>query len=105
MDKNPSLSLIGFFQALGLIVYCSFIAGLFWLADTYLKAPPQFLAFFIFLLLFVFSAAVTGSIVFAFPVYLTLNQRISEALTVFFYTLLYCLIIILLAVGLVAVMI
>ena len=105
MDKKPNLSLIGFFQALGLMVYCSLIAGLFWLAHRYLEAPPQFLATFIFLLLFVFSAAVTGSIVFAFPVYLTLNNKIIEALTVFFYTLVYCLIIIIVAVGLVMIVI
>ena len=72
MNKSKLL-LIGFVQALSLIIYCSLIAGLFWLGDNFFSGPPDFLITAFMLLLFVFSAAVTGSIVFAYPVYLALN--------------------------------
>ncbi len=97
MNKS-NLSLIGFLQALSLIIYCSLIAGLFWIADNYFRVPPRFLGTVIMLLLFVFSAAITGSIVFGYPVYLALNQKIKEALSVFAYTLLYCLAFIIIAI-------
>ena len=93
MNKSKVL-LIGFLQALGLIVYCSLIAGLFRFADNFITGAPGFLITAFMLLLFVFSAAVTGSIVFGYPVYLALNQQIKEALSVFAYTLLFCLAII-----------
>lgn len=93
MNKSK-VSLIGFLQAFGLIVYCSLIAGLFRFADTFITGAPGFLITAFMLLLFVFSAAVTGSIVFGYPVYLALNQRITEALSVFAYTLLFCFVII-----------
>lgn len=58
-------------------------------------APPRFLGSLLILVLLVFSAAVTGSIVFGYPAYLALNKRIKEALSILAFTLLYCLIIIL----------
>ena len=87
-------SLIGFLQALCLIVYCSLIAGLFRFADNFITGAPGFLITAFMLLLFVFSAAVTGSIVFGYSFYLALNQQIKEALSVFAYTILFCLAII-----------
>ena len=92
--KNSKLSFIGFLQALGLIIYCSLIAGLFWLADNFINGSPVFLTTTLMLFLFVFSAAVTGLIVFGYPVYLALKQQIKEALFVFAYTLLYSLVVI-----------
>ena len=104
MNKSK-LSFIGFLQALSLIIYCSLISGLFRLADNFITGPPVFLTTALMLLLFVFSAAVTGSIVFGYPVYLALNQHIKEALFVFAYTLLYCLLIIIVMVVILVVLV
>ena len=93
MNKSKLL-LIGFLQALSLIIYCTLISGIFWLGENFFKGPPDFIITAFILLLFVFSAAVTGSIVFAYPVYLALNQQIKEALSIFAYTILFCLAII-----------
>ncbi len=43
------------------------------------------------LILLVFSVAISGAIVFGYPAYLVLKGKIKEALSVFAYTLLYCL--------------
>jgi hypothetical protein len=52
--------------------------------------------------LLVFSAAVTGSMVFGFPVYLALvKNKIKEALTILTFTALYALAIILITVTLI----
>lgn len=91
-------SLIGFLQAAGVLVYCGLIAALFYyLAKT--GSQPGFFGFFVMLALLVFSAAVTGSLVFGYPAYLTLiKHRPKEALTILIYTLLYSLIIIVLTI-------
>ena len=93
MNKSK-LPLIGFLQALGLIIYCLLIAMFFRLAEKFIQGPPTFINIALVLFLFVFSAAVTGSIVFGYPAYLALNQKIKEALSVFEYTILFCLVII-----------
>ena len=49
---------------------------------------------FLMLMLVVFSAAVTGSLVFAYPVYLVLNKKIKESMQVLVYNLVFTLIII-----------
>ena len=63
-------------------------------ADKFIQGPPTFLNIALVLFLLVFSAAVTGAIIFSYPVCLALNQQIKEALYVFAYTLLFCLAII-----------
>ena len=93
MNKSKLL-LIGFLQALSLIIYCTLISGIFWLGENFFKGPPDFIITAFILLLFVFSAAVTGAIVFGYPVYLALNRQIKEALYIFAYTLFLCLAII-----------
>lgn len=89
--KKLSLSLIGLLQALGVIVYCGLVAGFFWSCNKFFVAAPGFWATALMLALLVFSAAVTGSIVFGYPAYLALHQKTKEALTLLGYTLLYCL--------------
>ena len=61
-----------------------------------ISARPGLLGIVLMLLLLVFSAAVTGSMVFGYPAFLALNKNIREALRVLAYTLLYSLVIILL---------
>lgn len=93
MNKKTKLLLIGLIQALGVTVYCSLISLIVWLSQGI--TPPQFIGVIFVLSLLVFSAAVTGSIVFAYSAYLVLNKRVKEGLTLFGYTLAFSLIIIL----------
>jgi hypothetical protein len=90
MNKS-NLSLIGFLQALSLIIYCALISGIFWWGDKFLATPPGLSDIALTLVLLVFSAVITSSIIFGYPVYLILNGKSKEALSLFIYTLLYCL--------------
>ncbi len=97
LQKKNSPSLIGFLQAAGVVIYCGFVAVFFfYMSQT--KAQPGFFGFFLMLALFVFSAAITGSLVFGYPAYLVLNKRIKEAINILTYTLLFSLIIILISI-------
>jgi len=63
MNKsNPSL--IGFLQALGVVVYCALIGGFFQLGNRFFPKQSVFLMSVLVLILLVFSAAITGMIVF-----------------------------------------
>jgi len=86
---NPSL--IGFLQALAMAAYCFLISGFFQFGNIFFPEQSTFWIPVLILILLVFSAAITGTIVFGYSVYLALNQRIKEALSIFFYTLLYSL--------------
>jgi hypothetical protein len=96
---NPSL--IGLFQALGVIIYCALVVGLFELLRDAFFNLPVFFSSAISLIVLVFSAAVTGSIVFGRVAYLSLNGKLKEGLSILAYTLLYCLGIVLIIVILV----
>ena len=87
--SNPSL--IGFLQALGVVAYCALIGGFFQLGNRFFIQQSVFWITVLILILLVFSAAITGTIVFGYPAYLALNKRVKEALSIFFYTLLYSL--------------
>ncbi len=89
--SKTKLSLIGLLQALGVVGYCFLIGGFIWFASEYFATPPGFLGVALWLSLLVFSAAVSGSIVFGYPAYLALNQNIKDALNLIVYTLLYIL--------------
>jgi hypothetical protein len=95
--KKTNLSLIAFLQALGAVVYCVLIAGLMWFLDQNFEAPIGFLGISLWLSLLVFSAGVTGSIVFGYPAYLALKQQVKQAVSLAIYTLLYLLAIIAIA--------
>ena len=100
---NPST--IGLLQALGVVVYCGLIAGMLNLFGKTITAPVGFFGSVLMLVLLVFSAAVTGSIVFGYPAYLFLkNKQVKEALLILVYTLLYCLAFIIIAILLIAVL-
>jgi len=88
--KKIKLSLIGLLQALGIVAYCALISGLFWFLGKFMPQPSsQFMVMAFILVLLVFSAAVTGAIVFAYPAILALDKKFKQALMVFAYTLLY----------------
>jgi len=100
LEKKYNPSLIGFLQAVGVLIYCGLVAAFFFYMATSAGAgQPSIFGLFLMLALLVFSAAVTGSLVFGYPAYLTLvKHRPKEALTILTYTLLYSLIIILLSI-------
>ncbi len=87
MNKKPWF--IGLIQALGVIIYCGLISGLFQLLKMIAIQPPEFLIATFMLTLFVFSAAVTGATVFGYPVYLVINKQIKFAIQILLFTLLF----------------
>jgi len=78
--------LAGLLQALGVVLYCT-ILGFFMFNIEKIGEPP--FAIIYVLTLLVFSAAVTGALVFGYPVHLALNKKMKEALSVFGFTLLF----------------
>lgn len=94
--EKASLSSVGLMQATGVVLYCGLIALFFYTMTRTTVTPPGFFGFFLMLTLLVFSAAVSGSIVFGYSAYLALvKNKIKEALTILAFTLLYILAIIL----------
>ena len=93
-DNKSSLPFIGLIQALGTAIYCSIIGWFFWYMGTVAPNNPGFLGMTLMLILLVFSAAVTGSIVFAYPVYLAMHKKVKDALYLLGYTFIYFVIII-----------
>lgn len=85
------LYIVGLLQALGVTIYCFIISSLFRFFESSSIEPPSFLGPAFMLLLLVFSAAVTGGLVFGYPVYLAMNKEIKKALQVLAYTLFFCL--------------
>jgi hypothetical protein len=86
--KKLSHSTAGLFQALGVIIYTSSIAGFFQVIEK-ISSGPEILTVAFMLSLLVFSAAVTGALVFGYPILLAINKRAIDALKVLVYTLLY----------------
>jgi len=100
---NPYL--IGLFQALGVVVYCVLVAEIFNLCGKFFVGQAGFFTSVFVLILIVFSAAVTGSLVFGYPAYLFLKyKKTKEPLSILAYTLLYCLGIIIVVLLLIAVL-
>ncbi len=93
--EKQKASTVGALSALATVLYCGLIALFFnFMAKS--TAKPGFFGFFLMLLLLVFSAAITGTTVFGFPVYLAVvKQKMAEALNVLAFTLLFTLVIIL----------
>jgi hypothetical protein len=101
--KKLNLSTIGLLQASGLTIYCSLIVGILSWFEKGFFAPPGFLGLLLMLVLLVFSAAVTGSIVFGYSAYLFLkHKKTKEPLSILAFTLLYCLAIIMIIAILIA---
>ncbi len=90
LEKSPA-STTGFLSAAGTVIYCGLIA-LFFNFMNKSAGRPGFFGFFLILLLLVFSAAITGTLVFGFPAYLAVvKNKIKEAITTLAFTLLYIL--------------
>lgn len=96
LEKEKPLT-IGALQTVVLTIYISLIAAFFNFM-SHQRPEDSPLGFFLFLTLFVFSAAITSSIVFGYPTYLALvKNKVKEALTVLAYTLLFTFVLILIA--------
>ena len=92
--KKINTFLIGLLQAIGVIGYCVLVALVFNFLGTNKTQPPGILGVAAMLVILVFSAAVSGSIVFGYPAYLFFKEkRAKEALRVLLFTLIFCLII------------
>lgn len=90
-ESQPALA--GLVQSVLVAFYCALVgAFIFYIADVLPR--PEFFGIFLMLVLLVFSAAVTGLLVFAYPAYLVLNKKIKEALQVLSFTLLFIFLII-----------
>jgi len=89
---KPKPFLIGLLQAIGVIIYCILIAALFNFLGKTMPQSPGIFGFATMLVVLVFSAAITGSIVFGYPAYLFLKQqKIKEPLLILAFTVLFCL--------------
>ncbi|MBI2906129.1 MAG: hypothetical protein HYX92_00590 [Chloroflexi bacterium] len=76
--STGKLILVGLAQALGTVVYCVLVAFLVMNSRAWFGRPNVFFAFATFLLLFIFSACITGGLVLGYPGYLALRQRMRE---------------------------
>ena len=90
--KKSRLFLTGLYQSLGLIAYVMMVVFLLnWLSSTFgnktVGNSPLFIA--IFLLVFVLSALITGSIVLAYPIILFTRKMFKEAWWVLIFTVLW----------------
>ncbi|MFH1631724.1 MAG: hypothetical protein ABIA47_01715 [bacterium] len=92
--KKPALA--GLLQAIGVAAYVTTISAIMMMLGNSVIDPSEMIMGVIILMLLVFSAAITGALVFGYPVYLAHNKKIKEALQTFGYTLFYMALIVLL---------
>jgi len=87
MKKIKNKALIGFLQALAVFMYVLLVSALMWLLLD--KDFGMFWGPVLVLMLFVISAAICGALVFGYPIKLALDKKISKALIIVAYTLLF----------------
>lgn len=85
--KNSKLIFIGLIDALGVVVYIILIAVILNNGEKTFGLMRNYLGPIIFLLLFVISAAITGALTLGRPVLLYLDNKKAEAIKLFFYTI------------------
>ena len=76
-----------FLNAVGVFVYVALIAWLGFNSQKIFGKTPSFLAPLFIILLFVVSACITGALVLGRPILMYLNGQKKEALVLFFATL------------------
>ena len=85
-DKT-SLNLISFLQALGLAIYCSLVALLFWKGNHLFGNDSNYWGPVLFLIIFTTSALISALIVLGYPIYLIWQKKqIAMALRLIGYT-------------------
>ncbi|RJO59382.1 hypothetical protein C4546_02470 [Candidatus Parcubacteria bacterium] len=87
--KKTSLSVnkLGFLHSVGVVIYILIVAWILSNAETWFGRADNLLGPLAFLLLFTLSAAIVGLLVFGRPVYLFLNGKKKEAVSLTFTTL------------------
>ena len=90
-DFSKKTYLVGLVQAAGVTMYCLFVSWVFSFLRNFpdSQLPTLFVPAFMLMFL-VFSAALTGSLVFGYPVYLLVNKEIKRAISILLFTLLFC---------------
>lgn len=78
-------------QALAVVIYCGVVSLVLWYAPQIFTDSFGVLSALFMLVLLVFSAGITGTLVFAYPVYLAMNKKVGEALGILGYTFLWLL--------------
>jgi hypothetical protein len=76
-----------FFHALGVAAYIILLVSVMFNIEKFVQGPDNILAPIAMLLLFVLSAAVTGSLVLVKPIMMYLNGEKADALKMFLFTL------------------
>lgn len=104
LNGQVSPALVGLLQAAGVAIYCAAVGAFMFYMERG-NVEPGYFGVLLILVLLVFSAAVTGSLIFALPVYLAMNQKIKQSLSILAYTLLFSFVIILLIMALVFVVV
>ena len=87
--KKIDIPFTAFLQIVGVVFYCFLIGSFFNLMAKMSLEPPGFLGIILMLFLLVFSAAITGSLIFGYSAFLALNNRIKEALSLLAHTFLF----------------
>jgi len=85
--KSDKLILGGLASSVGVLIYVSAVAWLLQNGEKIFGKMQNFWGPVAFLLLFVFSAAITGALVLGRPVWLFLNNQKKEAMRLFSYTI------------------
>lgn len=85
--KTYSLPFIAFFQALGLMIYCSLVGLIFWRGSEWFGPAQTFLGPAFVLVLFVVSALISALIGLGYPFILFWERKKTvEALRLVIYT-------------------
>ena len=79
--------MIGFFQAVGLTLYCSLVSILFWQGNKLFGNVPNYFGPFLFLIIFTTSALISALITLGYPFLLFWEKKqTKEALKLVGYT-------------------
>lgn len=85
--EKTSLGLISFLQALGLALYCSLVAVLFWKGNQLFGNVPNYWGPVLFLIIFTTSALVSALLVLGYPFYLFWQKKqVKTAIRLVGYT-------------------
>lgn len=86
MFMSNSLIRLGFVQALGVALYCSFVGLFFWKGNELFGKVPNFFGPVAFLLLLSFSVLICGLLVFYQPYRLFFDNKKKEAADLVLYS-------------------
>ena len=91
--EKKSLWCIGFYQALGLTLYCGLVGLIFWNGDKWFGPMNQYLGPVLLLVILVTSVVISALIVFGYPFILFWEKKeTSKALKLVSFTALWLLV-------------